>query len=181
MSAFLEKSNRSQSTWNPFTRLRVFPNLALKSVARCCFVRRDSPRPLAIKGWGLLWPNGAKERIEQDEVVRLFAGRLKEVRRSRGLTQMELSRQAQVTASYIWRLESGGAAPGIDLVARLAHALGTTTHDLLPATRAAGHFCNAPRSGPGVFNAPLAAADRETLLMLNPLLARLVEASERSR
>src|SRR5262245_53124217 len=73
-----------------------------------------------------------KARIEQDEVVRLFASRLREVRSSRGLTQAELSRRAQVTASYIWRLESGGAAPGIDLVARLARALGTTTHDLMP-------------------------------------------------
>jgi hypothetical protein len=32
-----------------------------------------------------------------------------------------------------------------------------------------------------LFEALLAAADRETLLMLNPLLARLAEASERSR
>jgi transcriptional regulator with XRE-family HTH domain len=49
------------------------------------------------------------------------------------MTQAELGRRAQVTTSYIWRLESGGAAPGIDLVARLARALGTTSHDLLPA------------------------------------------------
>src|SRR5439155_8017990 len=75
-----------------------------------------------------------KARIEQDEVVRLFATRLREVRRSRGMTQLELSRRAQVTVSYVWRLESGGAAPGIDLVARLARALGTTTHDLTPVT-----------------------------------------------
>src|SRR5437016_5255874 len=75
-----------------------------------------------------------KERIEQDEAVRLFAARLREVRRSRGLTQAELGRRATVTSSYIWRLESGGAAPGIDLVARLAAALGTTSHDLMPVT-----------------------------------------------
>src|SRR6059058_3115450 len=74
-----------------------------------------------------------KARVEQDEAVRLFAARLREVRGGRGMTQAELSRRANVTTSYIWRLESGGAAPGIDLVARLARALGTTTHDLLPA------------------------------------------------
>jgi hypothetical protein len=33
----------------------------------------------------------------------------------------------------------------------------------------------------GLFDSLLAAADRETLLMLNPLLARLAEAAERSR
>jgi transcriptional regulator with XRE-family HTH domain len=122
-----------------------------------------------------------KGRIEQDEVLRLFAARLKEVRRSRGLTQMELSRQAQVTASYIWRLESGGAAPGIDLVARLALALGTTIHDLLPATAPPDTSAMLLDQARALFDALLAAADRETLLMLNPLLARLVEASERSR
>ena len=34
-----------------------------------------------------------KARVEQDEAVRLFAARLREVRRSRGMTQAELSRR----------------------------------------------------------------------------------------
>jgi transcriptional regulator with XRE-family HTH domain len=122
-----------------------------------------------------------KVRIEQDEVVRLFAARLREVRRSRGMTQVELSRAAQVTPSYIWRLESGGAAPGIDLVARLARALGTTSHDLLPATHPPDTMAVLRDRARGLFEALLTVADRETLLMLNPLLTRLVEASGRSR
>lgn len=48
-----------------------------------------------------------KKRVEQAEVVRLFAARLREVRRSRGMTQAELARKANVTASYVWRLEAG--------------------------------------------------------------------------
>src|SRR5437764_9219643 len=83
-------------------------------------------------GWGAPMAKRRKARIEQDEAVRLFAARLREVRRSRGMTQAELSRRAHVTSSYIWRLESGGAAPGIDLVARLAEALGASSHDLMP-------------------------------------------------
>src|SRR3954469_16304319 len=75
-----------------------------------------------------------KKRINQDEVVRLFAARLKELRSSRGMSQVELGQKAQVTASYVWKLESGAVSPGIDLVARLAKALGTTTTDLLPET-----------------------------------------------
>ncbi len=122
-----------------------------------------------------------KSRVEQDEVVRLFAARLREVRRSRGLTHAELSRRANVTASYIWRLESGGAAPGIDLVARLARALGTTTHDLMPETAPPDTLAVLRDQARRLFDALLAAADRETLLMLNPLLARLAEAAERSR
>jgi transcriptional regulator with XRE-family HTH domain len=122
-----------------------------------------------------------KRRIEQDEAVRLFAARLREVRRSRGMTQAELSRRAHVTPSYIWRLESGGAAPGIDLVARLARALGTTSHDLMPEAAPPDTMAVLREQARGLFDALLAAADRETLLMLNPLLARLVEASERRR
>jgi transcriptional regulator with XRE-family HTH domain len=122
-----------------------------------------------------------KARVDQDEVVRLFAARLREIRRSRGMTQAELSRRAHVTTSYIWRLESGGAAPGIDLVARLARALGTNSHDLLPETAPTDTLAVLRDQARGLFDALLAAADRETLLMLNPLLARLVETSERSR
>jgi len=73
-------------------------------------------------------------RIVQDVAMRLFAARLREVRVSRGMTQVELGRRAHVTASYVWRLESGGAAPGIDLVARLARALGTTSRKGHPRT-----------------------------------------------
>lgn len=122
-----------------------------------------------------------KSRIEQDEVVRLFAARLRELRRSRGMTQAELGRRASVTASYLWRLESGGAAPGIDLVSRLARALGTTSHDLMPQTAPPDTTAVLRDQARGLFEALLAAADRETLLMLNPLLARLAEAAERTR
>src|SRR5438094_1053632 len=99
-----------------------------------------------------------KRRVEQDEAVRLFAARLKEVRASRGMTQAELSRAANVTASYIWRLESGGASPGIDLVARLARALGTTSHDLLPTTAAPDTMAVLRDQAHGLFEALLAAA-----------------------
>src|SRR5437773_11769176 len=118
-------------------------------------------------------------RIVQDEVVRLFAARLREVRVSRGMTQAELARRAHVTAGYVWRLESGGAAPGIDLVARLARALGTTSHDLLPESAPPDPEAVLRERARGPFDALLATADRETLLMLNPLLARLAESSGR--
>ncbi len=74
-----------------------------------------------------------KKRIEHDQIVQLFAGRLRAVRRERGLTQVDLAKQAQVTVGYISRLEKAGAAPGVDLVARIAAALGVAVTDLLPA------------------------------------------------
>ena len=79
-----------------------------------------------------------RRRIRHAEIVELFAARLREVRHSRGMTQAELARQAHVTVSYIGRLESAGAAPGIDLVERLAKALGKTppeAHRLLDHAR----------------------------------------------
>jgi transcriptional regulator with XRE-family HTH domain len=122
-----------------------------------------------------------KARIEQAENVRLFAARLRELRRSRGMTQAELARQAQITASYVWRLESGGAAPGIDLVDRLARALGTTTHDLLPTSAAPDTLAVLQAQARSLFDALLQSADRETLQMVVPLLARLGESPTRNR
>lgn len=122
-----------------------------------------------------------KARVEQDKAMRLFAARLREVRRSRGMTQQELSRRAHVAPSYVWKVESGGAAPGIDLVGRLARALGATSHELLPEASPPDTQAVLRDQARGLFDALLAAACRETLLMVNPLLARLVEASERSR
>jgi transcriptional regulator with XRE-family HTH domain len=122
-----------------------------------------------------------KRRIGHAEIVRLFAARLRELRHSRGLTQAELARQANVTTSYIGRLESGGAAPGIDLVDRLANGLGTTVQDLLP-TRASPETLTVLQAQTKIlFDSLFQAADRETLMMLNPLLARLNESMNRTR
>lgn len=115
-------------------------------------------------------PKG-KRRIRQAEIVGLFAVRLRETRVTRGMTQAELARQAHVTVSYIWRLESGGAAPGIDLAERLAKALGTTISELLVTTPpdTLGVLRDQARR---LFESLLASADRDDLVALNPILAR---------
>ncbi len=95
------------------------------------------------------------------------------------MTQAELTRQVHVTASYVWRLESGGAAPGIDLVDRLARALATTTHDLLPTTAAPDTLAVLRDRERTLFEALLRSADREALQTLCPLLARLAESPDR--
>jgi transcriptional regulator with XRE-family HTH domain len=122
-----------------------------------------------------------KRRITHAEIVRLFAERLRELRHNRGMTQAELARQAHVTVSYIGRLEAGGAAPGIDLVDRLAKALATTVADLLPTTASPDTAAALRDQARRLFEALVVAADRETLLMLCPLLARLNESMNRSR
>jgi transcriptional regulator with XRE-family HTH domain len=122
-----------------------------------------------------------RARIEHAAVVTRFAARLRELRRSRGLTQAELARRADITTSYVGRLEAGGAAPGIDLVDRLAAALGAGLHDLLPTGPAPDPLPALREQARRLFEVLLGAADRETLLMLNPLLARLGESPTRRR
>jgi transcriptional regulator with XRE-family HTH domain len=112
----------------------------------------------------------------QAEIVRLFAARLREVRRSRGMTQAEHAAVAHMVPSYVGKLEAGGTAPGIDLVARLAAALGTTVHDLLPAGPPPDTDAVLRGRADTLFAGLVRSADRETLLMLAPLLARLAES-----
>src|SRR5438876_11819614 len=54
------------------------------------------------------------------------------------------------------------------------------SHDLMSALASPSSMAVLRDHARGLFDAVLAAADRETLLMLNPLLARLVQGSERS-
>lgn len=120
-----------------------------------------------------------RKRIRHAEIVSRFAERLRELRRSRGLTQLELARQAHVTEAYVGRLERGEAAPGIDLVDRLANALGTTAADLLPTAATPDTLAVLRGQAKNLFDEILRSADRETFLMLNPFLAKLAESSAR--
>jgi transcriptional regulator with XRE-family HTH domain len=119
---------------------------------------------------------GRKKQIEHDPVVARFGQRLREVRHSRGLTQAQLAEKAQVTVSYITRLENGSYAAGIDLAARLAAALGTPLADLLPTDPPPDDLAVLRRQAKELSDALVRSADRETLLMLVPLLARLGES-----
>lgn len=123
----------------------------------------------------------AKKEIEHAGVVARFGVRLRELRNSQGMTQAELAREARVTASYVWRLEGGGAAPGIDLVDRLAVALGTTAADLLPASEPADNLPVLRERARKLFESIMTEGDRETLLVLTPLMARLLESPTRRR
>ena len=122
-----------------------------------------------------------KTQIRHAEIVGRFGARLRELRRSRGLTQAQLAHEARLTASYVGRLEAGGASPGIDLVQRLADALDTTIHDLLPTEKSPDTEPALKQRAKELFDDLLKSADRETLLMLCPLLARLGESPTRRR
>lgn len=122
-----------------------------------------------------------KTQIQHAEIVSRFGARLRELRHSRGMTQAELAKHARITASYVGRLEGGGAAPGIDLVGRLAKALGSTIHDLLPEDASPDTEAVLRDRARDLADQLISGADRETLLMLCPLLARLGESPTRRR
>lgn len=119
-----------------------------------------------------------KQKIVQAESVRLFAGRLRETRLSRGMTQAELAHRARVSEAYIGRLERAEGVPGIDLVDRLARALGTTSADLLPTTAPPDTEAVFRDQARILFENLLLTANRETLALLCPLLRLLAERSK---
>ena len=120
----------------------------------------------------------AKSRaIKHDDVVRRFGERLREVRRSRGMTQARLAELAEVTVGYVSRLEAGnGGAVGLDLLARLAAALGSTVADLVPAAEAPDTDGILRTEIRRLTASLLESADRDTLLLLAQLLSRLSQA-----
>lgn len=117
-----------------------------------------------------------KKHVNQPDIVRYFGERLRALRASRGLTQRELAQAAEITVTYVSKLEAGGAAPGIDLLERLARALQVATIDLLP-----------PRTDKSpeekredvrrLLDGVLAIAGPDTVNVLAELLARLAESS----
>lgn len=108
-----------------------------------------------------------------DAIVATFAARLREVRLGRGMTQAELAAAARVTETYVTRLEAGKAAPGIDLVSRLARGLGVTLAELLPQDDPPDSAAVLRRKARALADDVIANADRETLQVLVPLLARI--------
>ncbi len=115
--------------------------------------------------------------IQHHEIVQRFASRLRELRRTRGMTQKELAERAELTVTYLSRLESAGAAPGIDLVARLATALGATIHDLLPLADPPDTRAVLREQAERLVGTVTKSADQDALALLNQLLALLAEST----
>jgi transcriptional regulator with XRE-family HTH domain len=117
-----------------------------------------------------------KPRIQHADIVRAFAERLRGTRLARGITQRDLAQRAHVTFSYISRLEAGAAAPGIDMLERLAQALEVSAVDLLPAPSRPETAAESRAQVQGLFDAVMAKAGQETFLMLKLFLTRLAES-----
>ena len=74
------------------------------------------------------------------DIREILAINLRKLRQARGLSQEELAHRAEIDRTYISALERSVYAAGIDVVDRLAQALGVEAADLLtrPARRQVG-------------------------------------------
>ncbi len=121
--------------------------------------------------------NQKSKPIKHADIVHRFAERLRDLRRTRGMTQKQVAERAGLTETYLSRLESAGAAPGIDLVARLATALGTTIHDLLPLDDLPDTLALLRDQTTNLVSSITTSGDHVTLSLLNQILALLAEAT----
>jgi transcriptional regulator with XRE-family HTH domain len=121
--------------------------------------------------------NKRKTKIEHEEVVERFARRLRELRAERGMTQADLAGRAEVTPTYMSKLERAGAAPGIDLVEKLATALGVGIAELLPVGSSTDAEAVSREQARKLFESVMKNADLQTFALLNPLLAMLAESA----
>ena len=112
----------------------------------------------------------------QPAIVRRFAANLRARRHELGMTQAELSRAAKIALNYVGRLEAGTSSPGIDLLDRLAAALGAKLEDPLAGGEDRDRADLLRERAKALADELVAGADAETLRMLNPLLARLGES-----
>jgi transcriptional regulator with XRE-family HTH domain len=120
----------------------------------------------------------SKPRVKHAAIVERFSQALRSRRLAAGMTQQELARRSQVTTSYITRLERATSAPGIDLVDRLATALGCTVSDLLPTTEPPDQTAVLRDQVRRLCDGLLTGSDAHTLSLAAQLLASLA-SSER--
>ncbi len=123
-------------------------------------------------------PGRKRGRVEHAPIVQRFSLRLRELRLEAGMTQAELARRSNVVTSYVTRLERATSAPGIDLVDRLATALGCTAADLLPAATPPDRSAVLKDQVRRLCDGLVGGSDAETLSLAAQLLARLA-SSER--
>ncbi|HLX62941.1 MAG TPA: helix-turn-helix transcriptional regulator [Planctomycetota bacterium] len=122
----------------------------------------------------------ARKRIKHADIVRGFATRLRQLRHSRGMSQTELATRAQLHWTYVGRLERGEATPGIDLVARLADALGSSLGKLLP-DKAVDPLPLLQKQAKARFELVLGRGNAASLSLLNAFLMMLEESVRRGR
>jgi transcriptional regulator with XRE-family HTH domain len=72
-----------------------------------------------------------KKVISHAPVVKHVAAHIKAARKQRALSQAELARRAGISLSYLARVELGRSSIGVDMLGRIADAIGVPPDSLL--------------------------------------------------
>lgn len=65
------------------------------------------------------------------EYQQVFGKRVREIRKERGLSQVELAAKVGIDRSYMGFLERGERNPSLEVIAKIAEALSVTPDELL--------------------------------------------------
>lgn len=71
------------------------------------------------------------EEEPSPSTTRVFGAWVRELRRRRGLTQVDIAARAGISVTYLSGIETGQRNPTLTVVARLAHALGVRPSQLV--------------------------------------------------
>ena len=87
-----------------------------------------------------------KKHIKHHKIVKTVAERVRRARQRLGMSQQDLARKAQASLTYIGKLERGENSVGVDMLARLAEALGIHPAALLADDEPNQFNCEVVRS-----------------------------------
>jgi transcriptional regulator with XRE-family HTH domain len=69
--------------------------------------------------------------MDPRDLRQAFAANLRRLRHAKGLSQEDLAYEADVNRTYLSKLEKGVSYPGLEIIAKLADALGVEPSELL--------------------------------------------------
>ena len=69
--------------------------------------------------------------MDPRDLRQAFAANLRRFRHAKGISQEDLAYEANVNRTYVSKLEKGMSYPGLEIIAKLADALGVEPAELL--------------------------------------------------
>jgi transcriptional regulator with XRE-family HTH domain len=69
--------------------------------------------------------------MDPRDLRQAFAANLRRFRHAKGVSQEDLAYEADVNRTYVSKLEKGVSYPGLEIIAKLANALGVELAELL--------------------------------------------------
>lgn len=69
--------------------------------------------------------------MDPRDLRQAFAANLRRLRHTKGISQEDLAYEADVNRTYLSKLEKGVSYPGLEIIAKLADALGIEPAELL--------------------------------------------------